>query len=131
MPTAQEMVKEAVLPAANFNFERNIEVEREVLMSPFGLLFTDFTKVMLLEPDFPVMEQVALRALETVKDNFLPSLEAFDLNRRDTDDFGLATVPASFNTGNLYRSSEDAANTVLSASKGMSISNAGKMRTSV
>ena len=95
------MVKEAVLPAANFNFERNIEVEREVLMSPFGLLFTDFTKVMLLEPDFPVMEQVALRALETVKDNFLFAAEVFDLNRRDTDDFGLATVPASFNTGNL------------------------------
>jgi len=95
------MVKEAVLPAANFNFERNIEVERGVLMSPFELLFTDFTKVMLLEPDFPVMEHVALRALETVYDNFLLAVEVFALNRRDTDDFGLATVPASFNTGNL------------------------------
>ena len=95
------MVKEAVLPAANFNFERNVEVEREVLMSPFELLFTDFTSVTLLEPDLPVMEQVALRALETVKDNFLFAAEVLDLNLSDTDDFGLATVPASFNTGNL------------------------------
>ena len=95
------MVKAAVLPAANFNFERNVEVEREVLMSPFELLFTDFTNVTLLEPDFPVMEHVALRALETVKDNFLFVAEVFDLNRRDNDDFGLATVSASFNTGNL------------------------------
>ena len=101
MPTAQEMVKEAVLPAANFNFERNVEMEREVLMSPFELLFTDFTNVTLLEPDFPVMEHVALRALETVKDNFLLAVEVLDLNRRDTDDFGLATDPARFNTGNL------------------------------
>ena len=60
------MVKEAVLPAANFNFERNVEVVREVLTSPLELLFTDLTKVMLLVPDFPVMEHVALRALETV-----------------------------------------------------------------
>jgi hypothetical protein len=95
------MVKEAVLPAANFNFERNVEVVREVLTSPLELLFTDLTKVMLLVPDFPVMEHVALRALETVKDNFLFVAEVFDLNRRDNDDFGLATVPASFNTGNL------------------------------
>ncbi len=53
------MVKEAVLPAANFNFERNVEVVREVLTSPLELLFTDLTKVMLLVPDFPVMEHVA------------------------------------------------------------------------
>ena len=59
LPTPQVMVKEAVLPAANFNFERNVEVVREVLTSPLELLFTDLTKVMLLVPDFPVMEHVA------------------------------------------------------------------------
>jgi hypothetical protein len=53
------MVKEAVLPAANFNFERKVAIVREVLMIPVELLFTDFTRVMLLEPDLPVMEQVA------------------------------------------------------------------------
>ena len=53
------MVNEAVLPAANFNFERNVVVVSEVLMSPFELLFTDFTNVTLLEPDLPVMEHVA------------------------------------------------------------------------
>jgi hypothetical protein len=60
------MVNEATLPVVNFNFERTVGVVREVLMSPFELLFTDFTNVTLLEPDLPAMEHVALRALETV-----------------------------------------------------------------
>ena len=101
LPTPQVMVKEAVLPAANFNFERNVEVEREVLMSPFELLFTDFTNVTSLEPDLPVMEHVARRALETVKDNFLFAVEVFDLKRKDTVDFGFAILSASFKTGSL------------------------------
>jgi len=125
------MVNEATLPVVNFNFERTVGVVREVLMSPFELLFTDFTNVTLLEPDLPAMEHVALRALETVYDNFLLVVEVLTLNRRDTDDFGLATDPARFNTGNLYRAPEEAAKTVLLASKGMSMSSAGKMRTSV
>ena len=60
------MVKEAVLPAVNFSFDRSVEEVSEVLMTPFEVLFTDFTKVTLLAPDLPVMEHVALRALETV-----------------------------------------------------------------
>ena len=66
LPTAQEMVKEAVLPVANFNLERSVEVVREVLTSPVELLLIDFTSMTLLVPDLPVMEHVALRALETV-----------------------------------------------------------------
>jgi len=60
------MVKEADFPEASFNLERSVEVVREVLMRPFALLFTDFTKVTFREPDLPAIEQVALRALETV-----------------------------------------------------------------
>ena len=94
------MVKEAVLPALNFSFDRSVEEVSEVLMTPFEVLFTDFTKVTLLAPDLPVMEHVALRALETVYDNFLVA-KAFGLNRKDTVDFGFAILSASFNTGNL------------------------------
>ena len=94
------MVKEAVLPAVNFSFDRSVEEVSEVLMTPFEVLFTDFTKVTLLAPDLPVMEHVALRALETVYDNFLVA-EAFGLNRNETVDFGFAILSASFNTGNL------------------------------
>ena len=94
------MVKEAVLPAVNFSFDRSVEEVSEVLMTPFEVLFTDFTKVTLLAPDLPVMEHVALRALETVYDNFLVA-GAFDLNRNETVDFGFASLSASFNTGNL------------------------------
>ena len=94
------MVKEAVLPAVNFSFDRSVEEVSEVLMTPFEVLFTDFTKVTLLAPDLPVMEHVALRALETVYDNFLVA-KAFGLNRKDTVDFGFAILSASFNTGNL------------------------------
>jgi hypothetical protein len=65
-PTAHVIVNAAVLPVANFNFERSVEVVREVLMSPVELLLIDFTSVTLLAPDLPVMEHVALRALETV-----------------------------------------------------------------
>ena len=53
------MLNEAVLLVASFNFERKVAIVREVLMSPVELLFTDFTRVMLLEPDLPVMEHVA------------------------------------------------------------------------
>ena len=60
------MVKAAVLPAVNLSFDRSIEEVSEVLMTPFELLFTGFTKVTLLAPDLPVMVHVALRALETV-----------------------------------------------------------------
>ena len=95
------MVKEAVLPAVNFSFDRSVEEVSEVLMTPFEVLFTDFTKVTLLAPDLPVMEHVALRALETVYDNFLFIAGAFDLNRNETVDFGFAILSASFNTGNL------------------------------
>ena len=94
------MVKEAVLPALNFSFDRSVDVVSEVLMTPFEVLFTDFTKVTLLAPDLPVMEHVALRALETVYDNFLVA-EAFGLNRNETVDFGFAILSASFSTGNL------------------------------
>lgn len=94
------MVKEAVLPAVNLSFERSVEEVSEVLMRPLELLFTDFTRVTFLAPDFPVTEHVALRALETVYDNFLVA-EAFGLNRNDTVDFGLAMASASFSTGNL------------------------------
>ena len=94
------MVKEAVLPAVNFSFDRSVDEVSEVLMTPFEVLFTDFTKVTLLAPDLPVMEHVALRALETVYDNFLVA-GAFDLNRNETVDLGFAILSASFNTGNL------------------------------
>ena len=60
------MVKEAVLPAANFNLERSVEEVSEVLTSPVELLLIDFTSMTLSLPDLPVMEHVALRALETV-----------------------------------------------------------------
>ena len=84
-------------------------------MRPFELLFTAFTNVMLREPDLPEMEHVALRALETVYDSFLLVEEvvdsvdevvdlvgaAVDLNRKDSEDFGLAKVLASFNTDGL------------------------------
>lgn len=66
LPTAQVMVKEAVLPAVNLSFERSVDEVSEVLMTPLELLFTDLTRVTFLAPDFPVTEQVALRALETV-----------------------------------------------------------------
>ena len=102
------MVNEAFLVAASFNFVRKVAVVREVLIRPVELLFAPFTNVMLREPDFPVMEHVALRALETVYDSFLLVDEvvdlvgdAFGLNRRDSEDFGLAIVLASFNTGRL------------------------------
>ena len=94
------MVKEAVLPAVNFSFDRSAEEVSEVVMTPLELLFTDFTRVTFLVPDFPVTEHVALRALETVYDNFLVA-GAFDLNRNETVDFGFAILSASFNTGNL------------------------------
>ena len=84
-------------------------------MRPVELLFTAFTNVMLREPDLPAMEHVALRALETVYDSFLLVEEvvdsvdevvdlvgaAVDLNRRDSEDFGLATELASCNRGSL------------------------------
>ena len=102
------MVNEAFLVAASFNFVRKVAVVREVLIRPVELLFAPFTNVMLREPDFPVMEHVALRALETVYDSFLLVDEvvdlvgdAFGLNRRDSEDFGLATELANFNTGRL------------------------------
>ena len=102
------MVKEAFLVAASFNLVRKVAVVREVLIRPVELLFAPFTNVMLREPDFPVMEHVALRALETVYDSFLLVDEvvdlvgdAFGLNRRDSEDFGLATELANFNTGRL------------------------------
>ena len=95
------MVKEAVLPAVNLSFDRSVDEVSEVLIRPLVLLFTDFTKVTLVAPDLPVIEHVALRALETVYDNFLFTADAFDLNRKDTVDFGLAMVSASFSTGNL------------------------------
>ena len=60
------MVKESVLPEANFNLERSVEVVREVLTSPVELLLIDFTSMTLLVPDLPVMEHVAFRALGTV-----------------------------------------------------------------
>lgn len=60
------MVNEAVFPVVNFSFDRSVDVVSEVLMTPLELLFTDFTKVTLLAPDLPVMEHVALPALETV-----------------------------------------------------------------
>ena len=60
------MVKEAVLPAVNLSFDRSVDEVSEVLIRPLVLLFTDFTKVTLVAPDFPVIEHVALRALETV-----------------------------------------------------------------
>jgi len=94
------MVNEAVLPAANFNFERNVVVVSEVLMSPFELLFTAFTNVTLLEPDLPVMEHDARRALGTVYESFLFAVEVFALNRRDNEDLGFIFSPASFKTGN-------------------------------
>jgi len=94
------MAKEAVFPAANFNFERNVEDVSEVLMSPFELLFTDFTNVTLLEPDLPVMEHNARRALETVYESFLFAVGVFALNRRDNEDLGFIFSPASFKTGN-------------------------------
>ena len=94
--------------AESFNFVRKVAVVREVLIRPVELLFAPFTNVMLREPDFPVMEHVALRALETVYDSFLLVDEvvdlvgdAFGLNRRDSEDFGLATELANFNTGRL------------------------------
>ena len=94
--------------AASFNFVRKVAVVREVLIRPVELLFAPFTNVMLREPDFPVMEHVALRALETVYESFLLVDEvvdlvgdAFGLNRRDSEDFGLATELANFNTGRL------------------------------
>lgn len=102
------MVNEAFLVAASFNFVRKVAVVREVLIRPVELLFAPFTNVMLREPDFPVMEHVALRALETVYESFLLVDEvvdlvgdAFGLNRRDSEDFGLATELANFNTGRL------------------------------
>lgn len=95
------MVKEAVLPAVNLSFKRSVDEVSEVLMTPLELLFTDLTRVTFLAPDFPVTEQVALRALETVYDNFLFTAEAFGLNRNETVDFGFAILSASFNTGNL------------------------------
>lgn len=104
----QVIVNEAFLVAASFNFVRKVAVVREVLIRPVELLFAPFTNVMLREPDFPVMEHVALRALETVYDSFLLVDEvvdlvgdAFGLNRRDSEDFGLATELANFNTGRL------------------------------
>ena len=66
LPTAHVMVKEAVLPEANFNFERSVAVVSDVLMRPAELLLIDFTKVTVLIADLPVMEHVALRALEMV-----------------------------------------------------------------
>lgn len=60
------MVKEAVLPAVNLSFDRSVDEVSEVLIRPLVLLFTDFTKVTLVAPDLPVIEHVALRALETV-----------------------------------------------------------------
>ena len=95
------IVNEAFLVAESFNFVRKVAVVREVLMRPFELLFTVFTNVMLREPDLPVIEHVALRALETVNDNFLLVGRAFGLKRRDSEDFGLAIVLANFNTGRL------------------------------
>ena len=95
------IVNEAVFPVVNFSFDRSVEEVSVVLMSPVGLLLIDFTSVTLLAPDLPVMEHEALRAFETVYDNFLFAAEGFDLNRKDNDDFGLATVPESFKTGNL------------------------------
>ena len=102
------MVNAAVLPAESFNFVRNVAEVREVLMRPVELLFTAFTNVMLREPDLPAMEHLALRALETVYDSFLLVKEvvelvgaAVDLNRRDSEDFGLATEFASCNRGSL------------------------------
>ena len=104
----QVIVNEAFLVAASFNFVRKVAVVREVLMRPVELLFAPFTNVMSREPDFPVMEHVALRALETVYESFLLVDEvvdlvgdAFGLNRRDSEDFGLATELANFNTGRL------------------------------
>ena len=104
----QVIVNEAFLVAASFNFVRKVAVVREVLIRPVELLFTPFTNVMSREPDFPVMEHVALRALETVYESFLLVDEvvdlvgdAFGLNRRDSEDFGLATELANFNTGRL------------------------------
>ena len=104
----QVIVNEAFLVAASFNFVRKVAVVREVLIRPVELLFAPFTNVMLREPDFPVMEHVALRALETVYESFLLVDEvvdlvgdAFGLNRRDSEDFGLATELANFNTGRL------------------------------
>ena len=102
------MVNAAFLVAESFNFVRKVAVVREVLMRPVELLFAPFTNVMSREPDFPVMEHVALRALETVYESFLLVDEvvdlvgdAFGLNRRDSEDFGLATELANFNTGRL------------------------------
>ena len=102
------MVNAAVLPAESFNFVRNVAEVREVLMRPVELLFAAFTNVMLREPDLPAMEHVALRALETVYDSFLLVKEvvelvgaAVDLNRRDSEDFGLATELVSCNRGSL------------------------------
>ena len=102
------MVNAAVFPAESFNFVRNVAEVREVLMRPVELLFTAFTNVMLREPDLAAMEHVALRALETVYDSFLLVEEvvelvgaAVDLNRRDSEDFGLATELVSCNRGSL------------------------------
>ena len=109
------IVNEAVFPTESFSFVRNVAEVREVLMRPVELLFTAFTNVMLREPDLPAMEHVALRALETVYDSFLLVEEvvdsvdevvdlvgaAVDLNRRDSEDFGLGTVLAIFNTDGL------------------------------
>ena len=60
------MVNEAIFPVVNFNFDRSVELVREVLMRPVELLLIDFTSVTVLAPDLPAIEQVALRALETV-----------------------------------------------------------------
>lgn len=87
--------------AESFNFVRKVAVVREVLMRPFELLFTVFTNVMLREPDLPVIEHVAIRALETVNDNFLLAGRAFGLNRRDSEELGLAIALANFSTGRL------------------------------
>ena len=72
------MVKEAVLPFANFNFARNVALVREVLTSPFALLLTDFTNVIVREPDLPVTEHVDLRAFGTVYDSLLFADEVVD-----------------------------------------------------
>jgi len=57
--------------------------------------------MMLREPDLPVMEHVALRAFGTVYDSFLFADGVFDLNRKDTEDFGFTIAAASFKTGSL------------------------------
>ena len=95
------IVNEAFFPAESFNFERKVALVREVLMRPVELLFTVFTNVMVFEPALPVMEHDAFRALETVYDIFFTTGEGFDLNRREIEDFGLATELASFTTDRL------------------------------